>query len=221
MKCVESYDQELAERGWSCLDLNICDIDDLSDQVRKVAGELGEVVKGRRGAEVERLESARSVEAYCSSLSATYGEHEFPPHMDTAHLTVPCRYVVLGCAAANQATAATLLKDTADVSFSAQESESLQTGIFLVRNGVYSFFAPILNSERQFYRWDPGCMTAKDENAQIAMSVFEEKLRSVKPIRHAWRSGSILILDNWRMLHGRECCDREDARRTLLRSSVS
>jgi hypothetical protein len=217
---AEVCDRELAEKGWSCVDLGICDIDDLSKHVRKVAGELGEVVKGRRGAEVERLESVPTAEAYSSSLSATYGEREFPPHMDTAHLPVPCRYLVIGCAAASYGTAATLLLDTANVSFTAQELKSLQTGIFLVKNGGHSFFAPLLNNDRKFFRWDPGCMMAKDEIAKVAMSVFQEKVGSVKPIRHAWHSGSILVLDNWRMLHGRERCDREDARRTLLRSSV-
>lgn len=221
MTYLAMFERSLSERGWAILDVGECDTDILSMTVREIASELGAIVGGRRGAEVERLESVTTDEARLPSLSATYGNAEFPLHMDMAHQAVPCRYLVLGCASAGQATAATRLLDAAELNFTTDEISSLKTGIFLVRNGGRSFFAPILRRDRKFFRWDPGCMTAKDELAHIALSIFERKLRLAKPIRHVWQSGSVLVLDNWRMLHGRESCDREDTHRTLLRSSVS
>lgn len=220
MTYLATFERSLSERGWASLDVGEHGTDDLSMMVREIAAELGVIIRGRRGVEIERLESGSTDEARLPSLSAAYGNAEFPLHMDTAHQPVPCRYLVLGCVSANQATAATRLLDTAELAFTADEIESLKTGIFLVRNGGHSFFAPILGNDQRFFRWDPGCITAKDELARIALSIFERRLRLSKFILHEWQSGSVLVLDNWRMLHGRECCARADTRRTLLRSSV-
>jgi alpha-ketoglutarate-dependent taurine dioxygenase len=220
MTYLATFERSLSERGWANLNVGECDTEILSMTVRKIADELGVIIRGRRGADIERLESVSTDEARLPSLSAAYGNAEFPLHMDTAHQPVPCRYLVLGCVSANQTTAATRLLDTAELAFTADEIDSLKTGIFLVKNGGHSFFAPILSSDRRFFRWDPGCITAKDELARTALSIFERRLRLSKSVRHEWQSGSVLVLDNWRMLHGRECCVREDTRRTLLRSSV-
>ena len=62
---------------------------------------------------------------------------------------------------------------------------------------------------------------AKDDYAHIAQAAIERELMASDPILHQWKAGSILVLDNWKILHGRESCDRKQARRVIYRSSVS
>ena len=213
--------QDLSKRGWSCHETRASNDSELADAVLAISRDLGIVIKGRHGLYVERLESMEADKARAPSLSAHYGHGEFPYHVDTAHLPTPCRYIVLGCGSATEGTAPTLIQSVAEMEFSPEEMRSLHTGVFLVRNGCRSFYGSVLNDRRRFFRWDPGCMLAKDKYARVAQTAIERELEALDPIVHEWKSGSILVMDNWRVLHGRGDCCREEARRVILRSSVS
>lgn len=178
-------------------------------------------MQGRRGAYVERLESLEEDTAPAASLSAQFGCGKFPYHVDMAHLPTPCRYVVLGCGFAEERPAATLIQSVADLKLSPDEVDCLRNGVFLVRNGRRSFYASVLSEKQYYFRWDPGCMLAKDGYASSAQAAIERELGDNEPARHHWKVGAILVLDNWKVLHGRESCDREGTRRVIYRSSVS
>jgi len=221
MTALASLDHELSERGWICHETGLSTESELAVAVLATARDLGAVRKGRWGLYVERLEGLEEDKVPASSLSAQFGRGEFPCHVDMAHLPTPCRYVVLGCGFAKERPAATLIQSVANLKFSPSEVDCLHSGVFLVRNGRHSFYASVLSGRRSFFRWDPGCMLAKDEYARVAQAAIERELGAMDPIRHQWKAGSILVLDNWKVLHGRERCDREGARRVIYRSSVS
>lgn len=221
MTASTSFYDELSKTGWSCRETGLSNESELADTVLETARDLGAVMKGRRGSHVERLESMEKDRAPASSLSAQFGRGEFPCHVDMAHLPVPCRYVVLGCGFAKERPAATLIQSVGELRFSPDEVDCMHTGVFLVKNGRRSFFASVLSGRRKFFRWDPGCMQAKDEYARVAQTAIERELGAIDPVRHQWRAGSILVLDNWKVLHGRDSCDRDGAQRVIYRSGVS
>lgn len=221
MTALTSFYDELSKTGWSCRETGLSSESELIAAVLETARELGAVMKGRHSSYVERLESLAKDRAPASSLSAQFGRGEFPCHIDMAHLPVPCRYIVLGCGFAKERPAATLIQIVGGLRFSPDEMDCLRSGVFLVRNGRRSFFASVLGGRRRFFRWDPGCMLAKDEYARAAQAAIERELGAIDPVRHQWRAGSILVLDNWKVLHGRESCHRDGAQRVIYRSSVS
>jgi hypothetical protein len=105
------------------------------------------------------------------------------------------------------------------LSFSAAEFELLNDAVFLVRSGRSSFYSSILRRDRSFLRFDPACMEPADHRARTALTLFTQATEAAPVIDVEWTSGAILILDNWRMLHGRGNAERA-GERALLRSAV-
>ncbi|MES4992409.1 TauD/TfdA family dioxygenase [Phyllobacterium sp. 22229] len=66
---------------------------------------------------------------------------------------------------------------------------------------------------RAFLRYDPGCLEALDERGRSAMRFVEARIADAPSEAHHWRQGDILIIDNWRVLHGRSPSDRGSGRR--------
>jgi alpha-ketoglutarate-dependent taurine dioxygenase len=70
----------------------------------------------------------------------------------------------------------------------------------------------MLPSDRAFLRYDPGCLEAIDERGQAALRLIERRLAGSSPEVHYWRRGDILIIDNWRVLHGRGTSEQGSGR---------
>ncbi|MDO9461534.1 MAG: TauD/TfdA family dioxygenase, partial [Alphaproteobacteria bacterium] len=47
------------------------------------------------------------------------------------------------------------------------------------------------------------CIEAVDARGRAALKLVEERLTGCTPQSHEWRRGDILVIDNWRVLHGR------------------
>ncbi len=154
-----------------------------------------------------------------ASLSARFGTGELPLHSDTAHWIKPARYVALACSEEGNDPAPTYLLDTNDKFFSANELELFSRGVFHVRNGKNSFYTSVKSLFRPYFRYDPGCMYPMDKVSSEAIQVIDSKRRFASPI--SWRAGSILILDNWRTLHGRGASRMVANGRKLLRGMAA
>ena len=44
---------------------------------------------------------------------------------------------------------------------------------------------------------------AVDQRGRMALALIEDRIAAASPQAHHWRQGDILIIDNWRVLHGR------------------
>jgi hypothetical protein len=88
--------------------------------------------------------------------------------------------------------AVTLLLDWRTLAFSSPELDLLAAAPVLVRSGKRSFYSTILPPDRSFLRYDPGCLEPVDE-----------RLAKACPRAHDWKAGEILVIDNWRLMHGR------------------
>ncbi|GEO85954.1 MAG TPA: hypothetical protein DIC56_17880 [Rhizobium sp.] len=203
----------LAERGWSRHRSEGADFDSIVCELGRLGDRLGSRVPGRAGSLEEVVQPRAADDAHPRSLSARYGLGALPFHTELSHRTRPCRYLLLGCIDRGSPAAATMLLDWRTLGFSREDLDLLENAPVLVRTGRRSFYATILSPGGAFLRYDPGCLEALDERGKQALKLVGDRVASAPAEAHHWRQGDILIIDNWRVLHGRSPSDRGSGRR--------
>jgi alpha-ketoglutarate-dependent taurine dioxygenase len=136
-------------------------------------------------------------------------------HFDGVHLRIPPRLVVLFCVQ-NTEERPTLVVSWQNVVNGFSDVRALEREVFWLRNGRYSFMDSILDRDRQFVRLDPGCMIPATRGAGDVMRDTLRFAQQAKPDQICLHPGEVLILDNWRVMHGRGL-PRCEGERTLLR----
>jgi hypothetical protein len=210
----------LQQVGWSVVATAASTPDDLTEEVRTHAQMLGEITASRGHHLVERITPKTPDGAYPGSLSSKYGLGSLPLHTDTAHWAIPCRYLVMTCAELGPVPTPTILLDGWRVLLSEQEVSACRRAVFLIRNGRRSFYGSIREGARGFLRVDPGCMTPLERDGEMALHAFSLDRHEKALHQHDWKIGEILVIDNWRMLHGRGSGKRTAHGRILLRAMV-
>ncbi|MER8671234.1 TauD/TfdA family dioxygenase [Mesorhizobium sp. M1156] len=203
----------LAERGWSRHSSEGTDAGTIVRELGRLGDRLGSRVQGRAGALEEVVQPRAADDAHPRSLSRRYGLGALPFHTELSHRTRPCRYLLLGCIDPGSPAAATMLLDWRTLGFSREELDLLEDTPILVRSGRRSFYSTILSPGGAFLRYDPGCLEAFDERGRQALRVVVDRIAGAPAQAHHWRQGDILIIDNWRVLHGRTPSDRGSGRR--------
>jgi len=193
----------LAQRGWAQYAAHYTDAETVLDVVRRLGALLGKGTGGRAGALEEVIRPQSLEDAHPRSLSARYGLNELPFHVELSHRSRPCRYLLLGCIEPGSCRAVTKLLEWRELGFSTEELHLLENAPILVRSGRRSFYSTLLPPDRAFLRFDPGCIDAIDERGRSALRLLEHRVELGSPELHEWRRGDILIIDNWRKLHGR------------------
>jgi hypothetical protein len=211
----------LASRGWVSFAMPLSTESDLREQLLAMASGLGTPAATRSGGSLcDTLLPTEAAAAKPRSLSRVYAVGEFPLHIDTAHWLTPCRYVMLACVSPGSASRPTLLMDARRLPLGEHQSSLLHTTALRVTNGRNSFFSTILSTARPFVRFDPGCMTATTPDGTKALAVLERQNWPDYIETIQWKTGTVLVMDNWRILHGRGLADCPDADRKLLRISI-
>jgi alpha-ketoglutarate-dependent taurine dioxygenase len=218
MPIPSGLSERLQQHGWVLLGSNSSR--GLGNRMTDIARHLGTIADGPTARTIQTIAPRDQGAAPVSSLSHQFGLGPFPLHNDTAHWTLPCRYVILACAEVGSVRAPTLLADAHDPGFSDDERLLLHSSTFLVRNGGKSFYASLLDSRRRFIRFDPGCMEPMTTASVTAMQLYGMRRQRSRVIACDWEEGNVLIIDNWRMLHGRGNDVPADPQRRLLRVYV-
>ncbi|MET4155466.1 hypothetical protein ABIC08_006262 [Bradyrhizobium sp. RT9b] len=203
----------LEERGWATLSAVRPEAGGIIGELSRLGDILGVRTAGRGSALEEVIQPRRQSEAHSRSLSALFGLSALPFHAELSHRPRPCRYLLLGCIDTGSPSAVTVLLDWRTLGFSSEEFELLEGAPILVRCGRSSFYTTVLPSDRSFFRYDPGCLEAVDARGRAALRLVEDRLTGGAPHSHEWRPGGILIIDNWRVLHGRGPSDHGSGRR--------
>lgn len=193
----------LAQRGWVQHIAANTGGDAMLGEIRALGDILGRRAVGRARAFEEVVRPQRSREAHPRSLSAQYGLDALPLHVELSHRPKPCRYLLLGCMDPGSPSAITKLLDWRTLAFSSDDLQLLESAPVLVRTGRRSFYSTILSSDRAFLRYDPACLEGVDQHGRSALKLLECRLALASPESYEWRQGDILIIDNWRVLHGR------------------
>lgn len=211
----------LESRGWVSFALPSSTESGSREQLLALASGLGTPAATRCGGSLcDTLLPLEADAAKPRSLSKVHAAGEFPLHIDTAHWLTPCRYVMLACVSPGSASRPTLLMDTRRLPLNDHQSSLLHSTPLRVTNGRNSFFSTILSKARPFVRFDPGCMTATTPDGTNALAVLERQNWPDYIETIQWKTGTVLVMDNWRMLHGRGHADCPDSDRKLLRISI-
>jgi hypothetical protein len=228
-KCIEEHcieqpvvDRRLLEtRGWVSFRIAAQRESDLASRLLRLATELGTPTATRsNGSLCDTLLPTQADDAKPRSLSKIHAVGEFPLHNDTAHWLTPCRYVMLACVSPGSGNRPTLLMDARQLPLNERQNSLLHGTPLRVTNGRNSFFSTILSKSRPFVRFDLGCMTAVTPDGRETLGVLSRNNWSDHVATLHWASGTVLVIDNWRILHGRGHAGRPDSDRKLLRISI-
>lgn len=148
------------------------------------------------------------------SLSANHGLGKFPWHTDGAQRVRPPRWLLLR--STGEPREPTLLLNGVHLAARSEFTADLSAASWLVR-GARPFYAPIVSPRENALRWNPDLMRPRGSRAPAVDVRWRRLLAEAKPIRHKWRPGEVLILDNWRWLHSRPAIAASDQERRLER----
>lgn len=171
---------------------------------------------------IQTLAPKPADDAPANQYSGTFGLGEFPLHSDLAHWAVPPRYFMLRCLRGLPSVSTQLLPVEAVAA--AVGHRSIRKAVFLPRkraSGVPRCPLPMLfqRGGATGVRWDslflrPFNRSASDVSLAMSGRRWGKALRSVALVH----PGDTLIIDNWRMLHGRSSVDQCSTGRSIERA---
>jgi L-asparagine oxygenase len=156
--------------------------------------------------------------------SGHFGLGTFPLHTDLAHWSVPPRYVLLRCVVGTEDVVTTVLPQTNLVTHIGMSE--LRRAVFAVRKrglGRSNLVRAVSKyDECQIFRWDavflkPMNAAANRLDCLMKDPVWDRVAEKVL-LRHP---GDTLLIDNWRMLHGRGAVPDQGRTRLVERAYLS
>jgi len=161
-----------------------------------------------------------------NQYSGTYGLGEFPLHTDLAHWARPPRYFLLRCKVGSTSVFTRLLPVSTLAPLVGTESltQALTRPARRPHNGALCVLPVVLPQDGFLaIRWDPLFLVPMNEPAQQLaefMSAQSWEQNCVVTITFS-ALGDSLILDNWRLLHGRSQIPDHDRGRVIERVYLS
>ena len=156
---------------------------------------------------VQMLRPRALTDAPPNIYSGTYGFDAFPLHTDLAHWALPPRYFVLRCIIGAHDVATRLLDGNNVVT--AIGSQVLRRALAQPRRAVDGT-KPILrlldrvDNTRLLLRWDSLFIRPATKASAAVFDMVNERLCMCAPLSILLvEPGDTLIVENWRMLHGR------------------
>ncbi|WP_431809857.1 TauD/TfdA family dioxygenase [Brevibacillus agri] len=212
--------KELEDVGY--IKLNIPGLNE--EDLIAISNQIGIPIRTRLGAEViDRLSPKEKKDAHKNSLSRNHGLNSFPLHTDTAYFKIPVRYILLYSINPGSGDRPTYLYDAKNLFNHDKELRfELANVLFKVINGRNSFLTTIYNSHqnKNYFRLDRDCMKAASSEGTELLTKIDNLISPRDLIEVKWNFGDLLILDNWRFLHGRGKSNMMDNDRLLLRVSI-
>jgi Taurine catabolism dioxygenase TauD, TfdA family len=207
----------LEQRGWVATQSRANDVEAFEQGVLSLGQFLGAPATTRTRSLVDRLAPMLADRAHAHSLSRMSGTGQQPWHMDMAHRVEPARYVVMGMHECSPETASTeLLSSSLLVPKDCRQAADSEP--FLMRTGARSFYATMTAKGQPFVRFDPGCMQGTTARARALLQRLTDQNLAPTYV-HQWAARSVLVIDNWKMLHRRADASNS-TNRTLYRVSV-
>jgi hypothetical protein len=210
---AENIRKAVAERGFVLLRQLAPELETIEAMER-----LGTIVQATSLPSIQTLKP--KVTAEPNTYSGNYGLGEFPLHSDLAHWTVPPQYLGLRCLSGIAGVHTKLLdgNDLIDGIGSLRLQRTLVQPRRLLARG-----RPLLrlldeSNVGRILRWDDIFVVPATPSSAITVKDIQQFLASacVQRIELILR-GDTLIVDNWRMLHGRSSISPSSVSRHLER----
>lgn len=167
----------------------------------------------------QKLKPMERLSSTPNTYSGNYGLQKFPMHTDLAHWFIPPRYLALRCIVGSK-NVATHIVDGNDI-ISAIGEDKLRRAIVKPRR-PHNGQTPILrllersSSDDDILRWDSLFIRPASDIGKSISNEFNIILDENTPCDvFLINPGDTIIIDNWRMLHGRAVVT-EDANNRLI-----
>ena len=207
--------RELATRGWVLLDaspvLNLS-----GGAVLRWLDSLGSQLASSSPAWVHPVSAVTEVREVEESPCATLRAGPVPFHTDGMYLHYPPRYVVLLCEQPSNYAGETLLVrgDTCLSHLEDKLRRRLKAEKLWIRTGAFRSAKHLVcrhpdDDAEVLVFFDPALdvngalQTAEGSSADDVILAVRTAVANTAPDRHSWRRGDVLVLDNYRVLHGR------------------
>lgn len=170
---------------------------------------------------VRDLHPVAASRAAPNTLSGRHGTGTFPFHTETAYWRHPARYVLLYCVNPGAGGRPTVVKDVL-APLSVRDLKALSSELWVVGKRRRPFLTCLVEAvgSRVRLRFDADCMRPVDQGA-VGRALMAEALDDATPVAVEWHSGDLLILDNFRVVHGRGSSLVPDEDRHLQRVLVA
>ena len=183
---------------------------------------FGEVIRLPGVAEVQVLTPRHTDHASPNTYSGNFGTQTFPLHTDLAHWFLPPRYFALRCVIGSKHVSTNLV-DVGDLISVVGRGNLLRALVRprrpLKRNRPLLRLLSRRKDSSELFRWDSLFIVPATNESQGICETVADALTSIQPIEVLLQNpGDTLILDNWRMLHGRSQITAGDELRRVERA---
>ena len=173
---------------------------------------------------VQTLHPRKKSDKHLNQYSGVFGLEEFPLHTDLAHWEVPPRYILLRCIEGSQ-TVQTKLLDSFKI-FPKIDQKIIRHALVRPRRSGKDHFLTLLPikfdiEDKSGIRWDSLFLVPMNEETKCLSSYLETKCKNIIETLILAKKGDTLIIDNWRILHGRSKVSKMDITRKIERIYLS
>jgi alpha-ketoglutarate-dependent taurine dioxygenase len=188
---------ELEQNFWTTFQAN--NLDDLLT----LAKSIGEVIPSRKNSNdlIDTLTIKSKNAANPKSLSALYGNKDFPFHTDGAYLTEPPKYVILRSPKQIRNCPTLICKPT----FTTADKKNLTKNVWLVNGGRGKFYTSMIDENNNDYRirFDLACMRPALADFKSSEDIMASAISSSNNQEINWNANQCIIFNNWKLLHSR------------------
>lgn len=190
--------------------------DAAGQESREAMARFGQLLTLPGLAEVQTLELREKESATPNTYSGNYGRGEFPLHTDLAHWSLPPRYFVLRCIFGAK-DVPTRLVDGLDLIETVGELK-MSRAIVRPRRPIAGQLSLLhlldTHAGVNVLRWDELFILPVTAEGKGVMEAVRHCLTQTRSIQITLsKPGDTLIVDNWRMLHGRAAASGATTRR--------
>jgi L-asparagine oxygenase len=186
---------------------------------------LGMIEKLTGFNEIQELTPKKAADSPPNIYSGNFGYAPFPFHTDLAHWYMPPRFLVLRCIE-GAPDVKTHIIDSISIIRSVGE-ENLRRALVQPRRPIEGnrFLLHILEPcslANSRFRWDTLFIVPSTDRSSRIFSAIKKCISEIKPLDFVLRRpGDTLIVDNWRMLHGRSAVHVSQCHRKIHRAYLS
>ena len=197
---------------------------DPTDSTHSALAKIGRIIRNPGFETVQRLIAHVKTDAPPNTYGGHYGYDALPLHSDLAHWFLPPRYVALRCVRGAESVTTNLLD-------SAQVVKDI--GVNVMRRALVRPRRPVAGRRQLLHilepqgdtgasimRWDQLFLLPATAASAHVLDAMQSRIDGAAPIGILLGDpGDTLIIDNWRMLHGRSAisaCDDRIIERTYM-----
>jgi len=195
--------------------------DSINRSTLDIACRLGELASASELATVQTLvpktiERKQTRNCY----SGNFGVSAFPLHTDLAHWFQPPRYFLLRCV--RPANGVNTTFTAVEKVIEGEDRSTFDTALFHPRKPLERRLTILRLFERGFFRWDPLFLKPLNKNAQQLETRIAHRISKVHLHTASLENPmQCILVDNWRVLHGRSAVASTDMGRVVERVYLS